>query len=33
MKWADIVRRVLAWLGWALAFVQFIADHPIPLLQ
>lgn len=26
-----IIPKLLAWLGWLLALIQFLADHPPPL--
>jgi hypothetical protein len=27
-----LIPKILAWLGWLLALLQFLVDHPPPLL-
>lgn len=27
----SLIPKLLAWLGWLLALIQFVVDHPPPL--
>ena len=31
MRWQDVLKRILAVLGWLLAAIQYVLDHLPPL--